>query len=84
MGSGVVNEYEARAGVIHVYAPIWMAPNGITKFGHTGLGGNDCTAAGPFGTYGWSVSGDELTLKAMREGCPNRRAIWEGVWARAG
>jgi hypothetical protein len=84
LGSGVVNQYAARPGTIHVYAPIAMAPRGvgISKFGHRRIGPLDCTEAGPFGTYRWSVSGSELTLTASREGCGQRRAIWEGVWAR--
>jgi hypothetical protein len=79
-----VNEYDAKPGLIHVYAPIWMAPHGINRFGHSELGGNDCTAAGPFGTYRWSIAGTNLTLTSLHELCPNRRAIWEGVWTRAG
>jgi hypothetical protein len=86
-GSGVVNEYDADARVIHVYAPIQMAPfsdgkGGVTMFGHHGIGGNDCNDAGPFGSYRWSVSGNQLTLTAVRERCGNRRAVWEGTWTR--
>lgn len=86
LGSGVVNQYAARPGVIHVYAPIAMAPEGVgvSRFGHSGIGPKDCTNAGPFGTYRWSVSGTKLTLRAIHEGCGQRRAIWEGVWKRAG
>lgn len=82
LGSGVVNQYATRPGVIHVYAPIAMAPEGVgvSKFGHSGIGPKDCTPAGPFGTYRWSVSGNKLTLTAIHEGCGQRRAIWEGVW----
>ena len=65
------------------HAPLEMAPNGVSRDGHHGIGGTDCTAAGPFGTYHWSISGSRLTLTAMHEGCPNRLAIWEGVWTRA-
>jgi len=84
LGSGVVNQYVARPGVIHVYAPIAMAPEGIgvTRFGHSGIGPQDCTPAGPFGTYRWTVSVGKLTLKAIHELCGQRRAIWEGVWKR--
>ena len=84
LGSGVVNQYVARPGVIHVYAPIAMAPEGIgvTRFGHSRIGPQDCTPAGPFGTYRWTVSVGKLTLKAIHELCGQRRAIWEGVWKR--
>jgi len=88
-GSGVVNEYDAEPGVIHVYAPIEMAPfangtGGVSKDGHLHIGGTGCTFAGPFGTYHWTITGNHLTLTAIHEGCPNRLAIWEGVWTRAG
>ncbi len=84
LGSGVVNQYAARPGVIHVYAPLAMAPEGVgvTRFGHSGIGPKDCTNAGPFGTYRWSVSGTKLALTAIHEACGQRRAIWEGVWKR--
>jgi hypothetical protein len=83
-GSGVVNQVEATPGMIHVYAPIAMAPRGVgvSRFGHHGLGPQDCTQAGPFGSYSWSVSQDALTLTAINEGCGQRRAIWEGAWTR--
>jgi hypothetical protein len=79
---GVVNQYTARPGVIDVFAPITMAPKGVSRFGAHGFGCCDCNEAGPFGSYSWSVAGDELTLEAKKEGCPNRRAIWEGIWTR--
>jgi hypothetical protein len=82
MGSGVANEYAVHGHVIHVYAPIQMAPSGVSKYGHHDIGGTDCTAAGPFGSYDWSVSANTLVLKAIREGCGNRQAIWEGTWTR--
>ena len=84
LGSGVVNQYAARPGVIRVYAPIAMAPEGVgvSRFGYSGIGPKDCTSAGPFGTYRWSVSGTRLALKAIHEACGQRRAIWEGVWKR--
>jgi hypothetical protein len=83
-GSGVVNQYAAQREVLHVYAPIAMAPDGVgvSRFGHRNLGPLDCNHAGPFGTYRWSVSGRKLTLTARREPCGQRRAIWEGVWTR--
>lgn len=87
MGSGLVNAYDVAGNLIHVYAPIQMAPfsdgkGGVSRFGHHGIGGTDCREDGPFGSYTWSVSGDELTLTAVREGCGQRRAIWEGTWTR--
>ena len=87
-GGGIVNGYAAEPGIIHVYAPIEMTPptngGGISRFGHridTG-GGTDCTPAGPFGAYRWSVNGGTLTLTAIHEGCPDRGAVWEGTWTR--
>jgi hypothetical protein len=84
MGSGVVNQYTVSGHTLMVYAPIWMAPNGVSRFGHTGIGGNDCTQAGPFGSYTWTVSGSELTLRAKNEACGDRQAVLEGTWTRVG
>jgi hypothetical protein len=89
LGSGLVNQYDAAGQAINVYAPIQMAPfgtagGGVSRFGHHGIGGTDCNYDGPFGSYSWSVSGDQLTLKATKEPCGNRRAIWEGTWTRRG
>ena len=89
MGSGIVNAYGVANDVIHVYSPMQMAPfddggGGVSKFGHHGIGGTDCREDGPFGSYSWSVSGKKLTLTAQKEGCGQRRAIWEGVWTRVG
>ena len=87
LGSGLVNQYTATADHINVYAPIQMAPfndgrGGISKYGARSIGGIDCREDGPFGSYNWSRSGDELTLKATNERCGNRLAIWEGTWTR--
>src|SRR5437763_1116972 len=80
---------DVDGNVIHVYAPIQMAPfsdgrGGVSRFGHHGIGGTDCREDGPFGSYTWSVSGEKLTLTATKEGCGQRRAIWEGTWSRVG
>lgn len=83
LGSGVVNEYDTTPTEIHVYAPITIAPRGVSKYGGTDIGCCDCNEAGPFGTYTWSVNGNDLTLKAENELCGDRRAIWEGTWTRA-
>jgi hypothetical protein len=87
LGSGLVNQYGVAGTIINVYAPIQMAPfsdgkGGISRFGARGIGGTDCREDGPFGSYTWSVSENELTLTAKKEGCGNRRAIWEGIWTR--
>jgi hypothetical protein len=87
LGSGVVNQYDVAGNALNVYAPIQMAPfgsagGGVSRFGHHGIGGTDCNYDGPFGSYTWSASGDELTLTAKKEPCGNRRAIWEGIWSR--
>lgn len=67
-----MNQYAARPGVIHVYAPIAMAPRGVgvSRFGHTAIGPQDRTPAGPFGAYRWTASVSKLTLTAIQEGCP--------------
>jgi hypothetical protein len=85
--TGLVTQYDVAGDVLHAYAPISMAPCsdngpcGVSRFGHH-LGGIDCTAAGPFDSYRWSVSGSQLTLTATHEPCGQRRAIWEGTWTR--
>jgi hypothetical protein len=90
-GGGVLDEYDAKPGILHIYAPIQMTPPtnipgqaGITRFGHHIItsGGTDCTNAGPFGTYKWAVTGATLTLTAIHEGCPGRSGVWEGTWTR--
>ena len=89
VASGAVSQYAARPGILYVYAPISMAPEinghtGIDRYGGHDIGGGDCTPAGPFASYRWSVSGDKLTLTPAKETCPGRRAAWEGVWTRTG
>jgi hypothetical protein len=88
-GSGAVSGIGVQGDIINVYAPIQMAPwvnnqTTTSAFGHHSIGGTDCTAAGPFGTYRWSVSGSHLTLTPVHEGCPNRQAVWAGVWSWVG
>ena len=84
-GSGAVEQYDVPGDTINIYAPIQMAPlptdhNSFSRYGHHNFGGWVCDASGPFGSYHWSVSGGKLTLTVNTEGCPNRRAIWEGTW----
>jgi hypothetical protein len=72
LGSGLVNEYDVTSKLIRVYAPIQMAPfndgnGGVSRFGHHGIGGTDCRDDGPFGSYTWSVTGNQLTLTAKHE-----------------
>lgn len=86
--TGLVTAYAVVADVLFAYAPISMKPCnengtcGVTRFGHHHIGGVDCTAAGPFGSYRWSVAQARLTLAAIHEPCGQRRAIWEGTWTR--
>jgi hypothetical protein len=88
---GIVTAYSVNGNALHAYAPIQMVPrkpNGdpgqIRRFGqHFDAGGGiDCNEAGPFTSYTWSVSGDQLTLTALDHNCGQQRAIWEGTWAR--
>jgi hypothetical protein len=87
--TGLVTEYHVVADVLFADGPISMVPCtdnescGVSRFGHHHIGGRDCTAAGPFGSYRWSVSGAQLTLTAIHEPCGQRRAIWEGTWTRS-
>jgi hypothetical protein len=89
---GVVDQYDAEPGIIHVSAPIQMAPltctsalscqGGVSRVGYHPIGGQDCNEAGPFGTYQWAVNGSTLTLTAIDEGCPDRGDVWAGTWTR--
>jgi hypothetical protein len=91
--NGVVDEYDAEPGVLHVYASIEMAPlicnlagsvchGGVSRFGYHTIAGTDCDWHEPFGTYRWAVTGNTLTLTAIHEGCPDRGDVWEGTWTR--
>jgi len=86
-GTGLVNQFAVKATTLHIYAPIQMAPlinnhTTITRDGHHDIGGFDCNPSGPFGTYQWTVSGLELTLRPMTEPCRDRRGILTGKWTR--
>jgi hypothetical protein len=84
LGGGTITQYAPHPGVLDVYAPIQMAPDGVgvAKYGHTKIGGYECDPDGPFGSYTWSITGSKLTLTAKKEPCAGRRAILEGVWVR--
>jgi hypothetical protein len=93
VGTGIVQAYSVAGELLRSYAPIQMVPrraNGdpgeIKRFGSrvAAGGGIDCDESGPFGTYRWSVSGDQLTLSVVREPCGQRRAVYEGTWTRIG
>jgi len=88
-GTGLVNQVQITGDTIRVYAPIQMSPltddrTAIKRLGHKSIGGIDCNPAGPFGTYSWKVSGDRLTLRPLRERCPDRKQIWTHTWRRVG
>jgi len=61
-----VTEYAAHPGVLDTYAALQMAPDGVgvSKFGHTKIGGYECVPGGPFGSYTWSVSGSKLVAQS--------------------
>lgn len=85
-GGGVVDEFTAARHTLEVFAPIQQSPfvgghSGTRRFGGE-IGGDDCSFAGPFGTYRRRVEGRSLVLSAFREGCGQRRAILDGRWRR--
>jgi hypothetical protein len=93
LGTGIVQGYSVAGGRLRSYAPIQMVPRRpnhdpgeIRRFGSRVAvgGGIDCDESGPFGTYRWSVSGDQLTLSIVREPCGQRSAVYEGTWTRVG
>jgi hypothetical protein len=88
MGSGIAHDLIVRANTLTIDAPIQMAPfdNGqstTTAYGHTNIGGTDCTPAGcACDTYRWSRSGDALTLAVLHCRIAAGRFL-NGVWIRA-
>jgi hypothetical protein len=88
IGGGVVDQYDIAGNVLHLYAPITfgLRTDSIKKLGHNipGGGSGDCREDGPFGSYHWSVTGDELTLTPIKELCAGRGSIISGTWTRAG
>jgi hypothetical protein len=93
VGGGIIQAYSLNGGALRAYAPIMMKPRqasgdpgSIHRFGNridVG-GGIDCDQSGPVGGYRWSVADRQLSLTAVREPCGQRRAIYEGTWARKG
>ena len=93
IGTGIVQGYSISGDTLRALAPITMVPRKanhdpgeIRRFGsHLDVGGGiDCDESGPFGTYHWAVSGNQLTLTVVDEPCGQRRAVYEGTWTRAG
>jgi hypothetical protein len=91
LGTGIVQGYSISGATLHTLAPITMVPRKpnhdpgqISRFGaHIDAGGGiDCDESGPFGTYHWSVTGNELALSVVNEPCGQRRAVYEGTWTR--
>ena len=83
---GVVNQYTARSSVIDVFAPISDGAEGRRRQQVRGPWVWAATATTSRTLRRLRivrVRPDERTLKAKKEGCPNRRAIWEGICTRA-
>ena len=95
-GTGVIHEYEIRGSAMSVYGVVVAGVQEIDHGRCTGNGckrvkrlgrtfeiaGNDCSYAGPFGRYRWSLIGDRLTLKIIREGCRGRGGFLAHTWRR--
>jgi hypothetical protein len=95
-GTGVVYEHEIRAHTMNIYGVVVAGVQEIGHGRCTGNGckrvkrlgraydifGSDCSYAGPFGRYRWSVTGDLLTLKIIREGCRGRGGFLAHAWRR--
>jgi hypothetical protein len=83
---GRVDRTRPRGPVGHVtqsgWRPLSNGEGGISRYGLHRIGGTDCRADGPFGSYRWSISRNQLTLTAIHERCGNRRAIWQSTWTR--
>jgi hypothetical protein len=90
MTSGIAEHIRTREHTIHIDAGLWTAPlidghvapgaDQLTRAGHSDLGAFFCREDGPPASYRWNVTEDRLTLTAVHEPCPFRRAIWQGTW----
>lgn len=90
MTSGVGEHVRTDDHTIHIDAGLWTAPlvDGhvpagaaqLRRAGHSDLGAFFCREDGPPATYRWNATDDHLTLTAVHEPCPVRRAIWQGTW----
>jgi hypothetical protein len=92
LGTGLLQAYSVTGNVLHSYSPIVEKPKNTTgaagsieRLGNqvTVNGGVECDESGPFGTYHWSLSRNQLTLTSLHEPCGQRRAIYEGTWTRS-
>jgi hypothetical protein len=95
-GTGVIHDYEITGRTLNVYGVVvagvqeidhgTCTGNGCKKVRRLGrtfeVAGNDCSYAGPFGRYQWSVKGDQLTLKIIHEGCRGRGGFLAHTWKR--
>jgi hypothetical protein len=88
-GSGVVDHANIHAKTLVVDGAISMWPYGaghgkLNRYGHSDIGAG-WREDGPPGSYRWSVSGNKLTLTAIKETSGPflvRRAVWDGTWTR--
>jgi hypothetical protein len=95
-GTGVIHEYEIRGHTMNVYGVVVPGVQEVDHGTCTGNGckhvkrlgrtydvfGSDCSYAGPFGRYQWSVTADLLTLKIIHEGCRGRGGFLAHTWKR--
>lgn len=82
-GAGWIFDYDWEPGPtrFHVQGVVTFHddPNGDAE------GGSRCDMGRPGADYGWSVSGDLLTLAPIGgDRCAERRLIWTGRWTRVG
>jgi hypothetical protein len=87
-GSGVVEHLHFRRHRVVVDAALWMTSyvdghGQLNRYGHTDIGAG-FREDGPPAIYRWSATAKTLTLTAIKDPTDSRRALWEGVWARAG
>jgi hypothetical protein len=88
IGSGIVEHANIAGDTISIDTALWMTPTvdgrgkpPINRYGHKDFGAG-FREDGPPASYSWSITGDELTLTAIKEPSGSRRAIWEGIWTR--
>lgn len=85
--SGLVEHARFQGSQLFVDATVWMTNytdghGQLSRYGRRDIGAG-FREDGPPARYRWSVTGDTLTLTAIKEPTGSRRAMWEGTWTRA-
>jgi len=85
--SGIAEHAVFSGHRLYIDAGLWITPANMghtttSRYGHTDLGSGFCREDGPPATYAWSVKQSRLTLRAIKDPCGVRRAVYIGSWTR--